>query len=445
MRKSLLVVLSLVLVAAISSTAAAVDVKFSGEYYAAGLYLDKTSLQKDGGPSTAFYYQRLRLNTNFIVSPGLTLTTRMDIMERAWGANRAAPGIALDNLSSGTVAENQNIAFDLLYVDYVSKIGVFSAGYCVDGAWGNSFGDSAKPAGKIKYMIKIQNLILGLQMGKNVENSRTAINVAADGADKDSSFYTAYFMYNFKGGRAGLLGKYIRNAANRNLVPAIDTGYVQNVYLATPFVTAKIGPVNLKGEFGYATGKAQQWEGSPALIGQKDISIDQMYAYLDAEIALNMFYVGVMGIYVSGDNPDTTDKLEGGLVNGGQDFNPCLIMFNSDLNYWAGPQNGYGRANGGSITNAWFAQLRAGVKPVDKLDVNVSVAYAKADQKPAVAWKDKEYGYEIDLIATYRITNNLSYMLGAAYFFTGDYYKGISSINEVNNNYMVINKLTLTF
>ncbi len=91
MKRFWLVLLSLGLIVAFSASAMAVDVKFSGEYYAAGMYLDKTSL-KDGtatdGPSTAFYFQRLRLNTDFVVSPGLKLVTRADIMERAWGANR---------------------------------------------------------------------------------------------------------------------------------------------------------------------------------------------------------------------------------------------------------------------------------------------------------------------------------------------------------------------
>ena len=76
------------LIACFSTTSFALDVKFSGEYYAAGMYLDKTSLRKDvadEGPSTAFYYQRLRVQTDFIVAPGLTLVTRFDAMERAWG------------------------------------------------------------------------------------------------------------------------------------------------------------------------------------------------------------------------------------------------------------------------------------------------------------------------------------------------------------------------
>jgi len=83
MKRFALILLALGLVAAFSTTVFALDVKFSGEYYAAGMYLDKTSLNKDsylkGTPpaivasnvSTAFYYQRLRVKTDFIVSPGL--------------------------------------------------------------------------------------------------------------------------------------------------------------------------------------------------------------------------------------------------------------------------------------------------------------------------------------------------------------------------------------
>ena len=41
MKRFWLVLLSLGLIVAFSTSAMAVDVKFSGEYYAAGLYLDK--------------------------------------------------------------------------------------------------------------------------------------------------------------------------------------------------------------------------------------------------------------------------------------------------------------------------------------------------------------------------------------------------------------------
>jgi hypothetical protein len=72
-----------------------------------------------------------------------------------------------------------------------------------------------------------------------------------------------------------------------------------------------------------------------------------------------------------------------------------------------------------------------------------SLSWAQADQKNGAV--NADYGWEVDVTATYKITNNLSYMLGAAYLFTGDYYKGTSAANAIQNDYMLINKLTLTF
>ncbi len=114
MKKCWLVFLSLGLVVAFSISTLAADVKFSGSFEIGGVYLDKTSFIKGvagEGPSSALYFQKLRVRTDFIVAPGLTLVTRFDAMERAWGATRSAPGTTLATQSAGTVAENENIAF----------------------------------------------------------------------------------------------------------------------------------------------------------------------------------------------------------------------------------------------------------------------------------------------------------------------------------------------
>ena len=95
--------------------------------------------------------------------------------------------------------------------------------------------------------------------------------------------------------------------------------------------------------------------------------------------------------------------------------------------------------------NAWFFQLRGGVRPCKELDIAAFVSYANADKKPTAAWLYNDYGYEVDLTATWKITRNLSYMLGAGYLFTGKYYKGASDLNAVRDNYLLLNKLTLTF
>jgi hypothetical protein len=105
--------------------------------------------------------------------------------------------------------------------------------------------------------------------------------------------------------------------------------------------------------------------------------------------------------------------------------------------------------NDTGMYNAWFFQGRVGVKPTAKLDILASVSYAKADSKTLPlglpdAVSDV-YGTEIDLSATYKITNNLTYMVGFGYLFTGDYFKGYDPNASIRDNYILINKLTLTF
>jgi len=163
-----------------------------------------------------------------------------------------------------------------------------------------------------------------------------------------------------------------------------------------------------------------------------------------------MFYLGGSLAYVSGNDPYTTDKNEGFGVNGGREWNPCLILFNNDVDQWAGSPAGYNgtaTSNAGRMTNAYFYQLRGGVRPVESLDIVMTVSYAHADKTLAGAtWEGRDYGYEVDVAGTYKITNNLSYMLGAGYLFTGKWFKGTTAVNhDVDNDYLVINKLTLTF
>ena len=98
MRKFWLLLLSIALIMAFAMPAAAVDVKFSGNYYAQGWYVDNPSVLDKSAPSTdpswannsrrsanAFYSQRFRLTTEFQVVEGLKLVTRLDALEKRWG------------------------------------------------------------------------------------------------------------------------------------------------------------------------------------------------------------------------------------------------------------------------------------------------------------------------------------------------------------------------
>jgi hypothetical protein len=106
MKRFWLVLLSLGLIMAFSASAFAVDVKVSGEYYAAGLYLNKTTLvDANTNPSTAFYFQRLRVGVDFIVAPCLKLVTRFDALERIWGGQRST--VPLGHNSGSARGRNQ--------------------------------------------------------------------------------------------------------------------------------------------------------------------------------------------------------------------------------------------------------------------------------------------------------------------------------------------------
>ena len=438
MKKAWFILLTLGLMTIFSTAAWAVDVKFSGEFFAAGVYWDRTNLTKDISPSTAFYYQRLRLRADYVVSPGLTLVTRIDALERAWGANRTAAGIALAADSAGTVAENENIAFDWAYVNYKSPIGMFDAGLMNYGATGTIFGNSTIPNSRIKYSFTAGPVTLNAAISKVKELSYTASNIVAY-SDADNNVYHLEGVYKWKGGLAGLNVNYYRYAENR---PGLNSK--RTYYLITPYTIAKLGFLNLQAEFNWATGKFTDTDS-----GVGDVKLENFSGWIDAKAAFGSVYFGGTFAYVSGDDPATTDKREGGTLTGGRDWSPNLIMWNYDRAMWLGELRsthvaaGSGFGNSG-MANAFLYQGRVGVKPTDKLDIMSSFTYANADKKP-LNYVSDQYGYELDITATYKLTSNLTYMLGAGYLWTGDYFKGTSANNAVQNDFMVINKLTLTF
>lgn len=436
MKRLWFVLLALGILPIFSTAAFAVDAKFSGQFYAAGLYLDKTSLTKDNGPSTAFYFQRLRVQTDLIATPGVKLVTRFDALERAWGANRSAASTTLAGDSAGTIAENENIAFDWAYVVYNSPIGVFQVGYMEDGSTGTIFGNTLTSLPRIKYAYKMGPVDIKMDITKGKEQSYTAANNTSYYTDADKDKYGLEGVYNWNGGKAGMKVTYYRYCDKRP-----TSNYGDKYFLFVPYAIAKIGPVDLQAEFNYATGKRGYDNGTA------DKDIDSYAGWVDATVKLGLFYFGGSVAYVSGDDNANDDKIRDTL-KGGRDWSPALIMWSYDRSMWIGAVGSTAAGNAfgtEGLQNGILYQGRVGVMPTDKLDIMASFTYATADKNPSANWVSKDYGYEVDLTGTYKLTSNLTYMLGAGYLWTGDYFKGTSAANQVQNDYMVINKLTLTF
>jgi len=443
---------------ALSTTASAVDVKFSGSYYAAGMYEDNHGLLENDQQSTAFYFQRLRVQTVFEIDKGLTLTTRFDALEKVWGdtnwnGTRSNVSGRPHTGGSSKTLEQENIEFENAYLTYQSPIGTFLVGYLPhDTQWGTIWGTSERAESMIWWRYPIGKFSVGIKIIKGTEKSKTAFNDPSY-EDADKNVYSGTIRYKGDDFETGLKWTYLDK---KDTKPAPTSFKVQN-HLVTPYFLWRAGNFKLETELEYLFGDAQDFED-----GRKDTDIKTLSWYVNAEMTEGPFYFGATAAYSSGDDPDTS-KVEGASVGmyscwGGLDYDPALILWNEDRNVWIGPLQGNGSAKtavGSGVINAYLFLGYVGYHPTSDWDLKATLLYATADEKPTLDGKpsslsnpkfvDDEYGYEFDITATYKITNNLSYMAGAGYLWTGDYFKGTDKHAEVDDDYMLTHKLTLTF
>jgi hypothetical protein len=128
--------------------------------------------------------------------------------------------------------------------------------------------------------------------------------------------------------------------------------------------------------------------------------------------------VGVEMAYTRGDDPNTVDENEGAVA---QDYNgpfTSFILFNQfDLDGWnttysGGVDAGFNNALALKASGTWaftkqFSLMAAGV-------------WAQADE--AVA--DDDMGVEVDVLAKYAMTENVTLQAGLGYLAAGDYFRG---------------------
>ena len=421
MKKFLVILLALALVVAFSMPAGAVDVKFKGSYYVTGYYVDNMSLGKDKA-CDQMYGQRFRLSTIFKVAEGLKFTTRFDAMERYW-----------DGKLGATAKEENNLRWERAYVTFAVPFGKFDVGYQTNGNWGTAFGNDTGSNARIKFTTALGPAIVGAIIEKDAEN-----DAKTQYSDLDTDEYMLFGIYKFEAGQAGLLFDYTRDASTR-----VSDSYITKAYTISPYAKLTFGPVYVEGQIYWANGTMEMDNA-----GDTDVDVEGRSAYVKAKYNFGPGNVGAMFMYAQGDDPASGD-VEGQLGIG-SDPSPCLILFGEKLNKWAGYLGGANGAvtkgaYGTHDNNVWLYQVFADYKVLPKLKLAASITYAKADEKPTAAYVDDEYGTEYDISATYKIYNNLSYKVGFGYLKAGDYFKGEDASNEIDDNYVVMNKLQLKF
>jgi len=291
--------------------------------------------------------------------------------------------------------------------------------------------------------VPIGNLMIVAAIEKGLETS-VGVNLGS-WSDADANIYDLGAIYKFKGGDAGIMFQHVENSSTRTLpaVPTVTGPYKLQFTVANPYVRATSGPVFFEAEAAYYWGSAKM---DQTVTGVPDQDVEEFAFFGHARVNLAPIYLGGYFGFATGDDPNTKDKSEGGWLKttkAGRDFMPCLMLFNDDYaTQFAGAK---GVASLGSyMDNMSFYQVYVGAKPTDKMDIKVSYSYATAEKAPK-GYISKKFGQEIDLTASYKIYDNLSYMIGTAYFITGDYFKGTDSATKIDNDYLLLNKLTLSF
>jgi len=449
MKKFGIALLSLGLIAAFSMSAFAVVPELTGEYYARGSYLSNPSmLPPEGGNSRgpfSYYDARLRTFIRLKIADGLSITSRLDSLETIWGQN--TKNYIFSGSKGNDQNANQSVAWEQAYTDFATGIGSFRVGYfsATPYGWGTNFMDSTGTNPGVKYTNKFGGFEVLADLYKVAKGNLSANSVSKPtpmytNADSDSDLYELGAKTKFANGEGGLLWSYFRDATNKSSA-ITSTPFVTAYHRLQPYFTGKFGPVQVEAEGYYGMGKTKFEPQTPL---PADVDLQDKGLFLSAKFNMGAAYVGARFYYASGDDPTTVDKKEGGMNAGfgyakdksiwGQ-FN--AILFSDDY-------HDYNRTTGnsvevaGNMDNLFEYQLIAGIKPMPKLSLDARLSILKADQDVGVGAakvRSKDYGTEMDLMATYNIFDQLTYNVGFAYLWTGDYFKGTSATQAIENIY----------
>jgi len=420
MRKLLIGLLAIGLVFFFVGPSFATDVSMSGAYRVRGFYFangaSALKYAAGGNAPEQYYDQRFRLGMKFAVAEGIGLEARGDILEKKWG--EADPAAEFD--------------FDKAYGWFQTGIGTFTLGQNSDNTWGTAFADQELFTDYIQWTNTFGPVFGLFRVVKGTEADKGATN-----ADLDTDYYKAAVIYGWEGGQAGLLGVYVRDAANRNIAAPGD--YMSEWWVWAPYMKATFGPVYVEAELLWKTGTEKDYETA----GVQDVDFDGMSYYVQAKMNLGPANVGFMYAYVSGDDPTTNDN-EAGYT--GSDWNPSVVLFNDQgTGNCAGATFG---VVGGNTVGSKVYQIFAGVSPIEKLSLNFALSQFYVDEKNdgAVVHGDDDLGTTADIMASYKIFDSVTYYVQFGYLWAGDYWKGAAgSGTETEDTYTIVNKIEWSF
>lgn len=423
MRK-LLVALMMV---AFAATAFAADIKFSGSYEVNGRYTDNYNLNGLAGTvytgysslgdhtqqyndttkawevdpkgakgdadavSASWYKQTFDLWMNVQTDKDTFFKSMIEFVDDKYANSKPNSGDG-DYAANGLGGDN----FELQRAWLGHNFGgiLLEAGLMNSGTWGYAFGDNLEGNMRIKATFDVPYGKLSVLTQKSAESSN--IN-KKDSEDDDADKYSIGYKGTFGGIMvAPKLDYDIKSSSSNGDYEGSGDSKTIDFDLAAG---GKFGALTVEAEYQL---KSTSLADEDKANGKEDYDVYGFY--LNANYNLGAATVGALTAYASVSSDDETQG-----YSFGDDLDATFIL---DDELALGDKNGIG------LTGFWATALYATYDVNDKLNVMAKYAYAKSNWKSdsgANKYLEDATAWELDGMATYAITKDLSYYVLAGY------------------------------
>jgi hypothetical protein len=445
--KKVLIALTAVAVALAFTVPAMADIKLTtkGQMEVKGILVKKNILNRgttdvlQNDSTDAWYQQKLVIDPVLHINDKVRIHSRVTIMEREWAGGS---GDDFDQNFQGTGADfnyrgQHNLWWERCYLSFPLWGGTIYVGRMPGGSWAYQFQDSDANRDRIKYIRMFGN-IMGVVVveklnerdgglfpnggGAAIGRTLTAAPLAGDVFTQSHSDTDAY--------AAGVVIPFGKNINWKPLLYYIPfqslSGYD---FLILNGLMVKFGPFQFDLEANY---RMRKWDNFFPGTANQDLEGKQITAWGEFSWRGGPFEAALGAYYIEGeDSQDATGANKRNSMWGmGGEYQPYYLLFSEDVGLlW----NSTGVGNNSVGTSGYqSAYLRGGFKISDSMKLSGVVAILQADKMlapaPGAATPSKDIGTEVDLTFEWKLMDNLTYVIDAAYLKAGSYWDDVDGV-----------------
>jgi hypothetical protein len=416
------------------------DIKMTTKGYmqVQGLFLSGLPVEKDGYEgSNNWYNMEMVIEPTLHVNDKVRIHAQIRMMERNFsGAAGDTYGGTENNSKYDVWGDKQNnFWLERLYMSFNLWGGTMSVGRMSGGNWANDFGDLDQNRDRILYVRRFGPFTLLGLIEKLDENDgglqpprwNNMSNTSYTTVDEDTDAYAIGAVLPFsKQIVLRPLYYHIRYGNGKYLLPASNGDPVSyHVFLLGAIFDFNV--VRFETEIDYRMRDVDRTTGG-------ELSYESFAVWGGLDFNVGPLKAGLSGFWMKGgdDSPSGNDRTFSSGT--GNRFQPLLLMFSEDMGlfYASG-----GVSNGSTIgETSGYVCLYAPItfKISDAMSIGGAIGYLQADKmlngsKVGGGKADDELGWEFDLTFKWKFMDNISYIMDAGYFITGDYFKDASGLS----------------